>query len=610
MMSARRPSFEELNRAALGRFEQVMHLLGLAGGKRQGHEYLPLNPRRADHKPGSFSINTATGAWGDFADDAKGGDMVSLAAYIRSEGNGEAARWLGEVLGFGGGDTPPPAPQAKQAEPPAGKWVHPVPADAPRPPAGNTKHGKPSQVWTYRDAAGAVLFYHCRFDARGQRKQFAPVTLWRDKSERVAWAWKWPPAPVPLYGLPALASHPDTAVILVEGERAAGAAAQLFPDHPVLTWCGGAGAVGKADLRPLSGRECWIWRDNDEAGEQAARKLIFRLREVGAGPIKRVDLDLFAQLPHLDSQGRPSLLAGAPLESGDDAADLLEMGWTAAHIGLLLQSPNFLLTQAPPESAKSPSDEQAKPATSVGPSSFDMTEFGLFFNGPKGSFRVCPAFTVQALVRDPDGAGWGLLIEVNDPDNRRHKIIVPHRFLKGDGAAALEMFLDRGLVPRKGCDGYLIEYLREVKTERRARVTNRVGWHGEGDTAVYVLPEKTFGSSAGEVWLFEPEGPRVNAFKTRGTLAEWRESVATLCGGNSRLLFVVSGAFAAPLLHPLGAESGGINFVGVSSGGKTTMLKVGGQRMRFTRLPGTSPRDRQRTGIGISGQVRCAGLSV
>jgi putative DNA primase/helicase len=41
------------------------------------------------------------------------------------------------------------------------------------------------------------------------------------------------------------------------------------------------------------------------------------------------------------------------------------------------------------------------------------------------------------------------------------------------------------------------------------------------------------------------------------------------------LLFVVSGAFAAPLLHPMGAESGGINFVGASSGGKTTMLKVG-----------------------------------
>jgi putative DNA primase/helicase len=568
-----RPSFEELNRAALARFDSIMGLLGLAGGRRQGAEYLPLNPRRADHKPGSFSINSTSGAWADFADDAKGGDLVSLAAYIRHEGNGEAARWLAEVLGYGSGEAPKPAPQAK-APAPAGVWIHPVPEDAPAPPAGNTKHGKPSQVWTYRDQAGAVLFHHCRFDPRGQRKQFAPLTLWQGPM-RPFWQWKWPPAPVPLYNLPALAAHPQAAAVMVEGEKAADAAAQLFPDHPVLTWAGGAGAVNKADLSPLAGREVWLWPDNDEAGEQAARKLIFRLREAGAGTIKRINLDMLGQRPMFDSQGHASLAPGAPLESGDDAADLLAEDWTAAHIGLLLQSPDFLHTQAPPEPEKSNVGDPDKPASGAAPSNFEMSEFGLYFHGPKGSFRVCPAFEVLALVRDPEGAGWGLLIELHDPDKRRHRIIVPHRTLKGDGAAALELFMDRGLVPKSGCDRYLVEYLREARPERRARVTNRIGWHGDGESAVYVLPEKTFGAAPGEVWLYEPEGPRLNPFKTRGSLAEWRENVAVLCGGNSRLLFVVSGAFAAPLLHPMGAESGGINFVGASSGGKTTMLKVG-----------------------------------
>jgi putative DNA primase/helicase len=568
-----RPSFEELNRAALARFDSIMGLLGLAGGKRQAAEYLPLNPRRADHKPGSFSINTASGAWADFADDAKGGDLVSLAAYIRHEGNGEAARWLAEVLGYGSGEAPKPAPQAK-APAPAGVWIHPVPEDAPAPPVGNTKHGRPSQVWTYRDQAGAVLFQHCRFDRKGERKQFAPLTLWQGPT-RPFWQWKWPPAPVPLYGLPSLAAHPQAAVIMTEGEKAADAAAQLFPDHPVLTWAGGAGAVNKADLSPLAGREVWIWPDNDEAGEQAARKLIFRLREAGAGTIKRVNLDLLGQRPMFDSQGHASLAPGAPLESGDDAADLLAEDWTAAHIGLLLQSPDFLHTQAPPEPEKSNVGDPDKPASGAAPSNFEMSEFGLYFHGPKGSFRVCPAFEVLALVRDPEGAGWGLLIELHDPDKRRHRIIVPHRTLKGDGAAALELFMDRGLVPKSGCDRYLVEYLREVKPERRARQTNRIGWHGDGEGAVYVLPEKTFGAAPGEVWLYEPEGPRSNPFKTRGSLAEWRENVGQLCAGNTRLIFVVSGAFAAPLLHPMGAESGGINFVGASSGGKTTMLRVG-----------------------------------
>jgi putative DNA primase/helicase len=578
-MTPRRPTFEELNAAALARFDSIMGLLGLAGGKRQGHEYLPLNPRRADHKPGSFSINTTTGAWADFADDARGGDLVSLAAYIRHEGNGEAARWLGEVLGYGSGEPAKPTPQTRAPEAPAGEWVHPIPEDAPKPPAGNTKHGKPSQVWTYRDAAGAVLFHVCRFDPRGQKKQFSPLILWRDKGGRLAWTWKWPPAPVPLYGLPSLAAHPEAPAVICEGEKAADAAAVLFPGHPVLSWCGGAGAVNKADLSPLAGREVWVWPDADEAGEQAARKLIFRLREAGAGTIKRLNLDLLGQRPVIDAQGNAGLVQSAPLESGDDAADLLAESWTAAHMGLLLQSPDFLNTQAPPEPEKSPVGD---PGEYVSPSgNFRMIPDGLQRWTPPTNDRagywktLCPAFDVLALVRDPEGAGWGLLIELHDPDKRRHRIIVPHRTLKGDGAAALELFLDRGLVPRKGGDGALIEFLREIKPERRARVTNRIGWHGDCESAVYVLPEKTFGAVPGEVWLYEPEGPRLNPFKTRGTLAEWRENVAQLCAGNSRLLFVVSGAFAAPLLHPMGAESGGINFVGASSGGKTTMLKVG-----------------------------------
>ena len=44
--------------------------------------------------------------------------------------------------------------------------------------------------------------------------------------------------------------------------------------------------------------------------------------------------------------------------------------------------------------------------------------------------------------------------------------------------------------------------------------------------------------------------------------------------GNSRLVLAVSCAFAALLLHPAGAESGGLHFVGESSTGKTTALKV------------------------------------
>jgi putative DNA primase/helicase len=85
--------------AALSRFDQVADWLGLAGGKDQGREYLPLNPKRADTKPGSFTINRDSGAWSDFATGDKGGDLVSLCAYLAQH---QARRGGGQAGGLPG----------------------------------------------------------------------------------------------------------------------------------------------------------------------------------------------------------------------------------------------------------------------------------------------------------------------------------------------------------------------------------------------------------------------------------------------------------------------------------------------------------------------------
>ena len=76
----------------------------LPDGTRKGKEYWPTNPVRGDRKPGSFSINLHTGKWNDFASGDKGGDLVSLLAYLRGCSQTEAARILAGQLGlqFGG----------------------------------------------------------------------------------------------------------------------------------------------------------------------------------------------------------------------------------------------------------------------------------------------------------------------------------------------------------------------------------------------------------------------------------------------------------------------------------------------------------------------------
>jgi hypothetical protein len=95
-----RIDFDRVNRAALAALP-VLLARWLPGGRTEGAEYVVLNPRRVDHRPGSFRINTRTGRWADFAiRGARGGDVVSLAAYLGDIRQMQAAERLAAMLGI------------------------------------------------------------------------------------------------------------------------------------------------------------------------------------------------------------------------------------------------------------------------------------------------------------------------------------------------------------------------------------------------------------------------------------------------------------------------------------------------------------------------------
>ncbi len=93
-----RLDFDAINRAALGSLPALLRRW-LPDGRLVGREYIARNPRRADRRPGSFKVNVNSGRWADFATGDKGGDVVSLAAYLNSTGQAEAARALAVRLG-------------------------------------------------------------------------------------------------------------------------------------------------------------------------------------------------------------------------------------------------------------------------------------------------------------------------------------------------------------------------------------------------------------------------------------------------------------------------------------------------------------------------------
>ena len=227
--------FTALNKRLLPRIESLL-CQWLPEGRRAGHEYIARNPKRNDKKPGSFKVNLTTGAWGDFAiDGIKGGDLISLYAYLNGLRQGETAKIL------------------------AGENALPKPFSPPP----HSKLGHASAHWGYTDVEGHIVSHVCRFDtASGKEYRCYASGQWRA-----------PSAPRPLYGLHRLHARLDVPVLLVEGEKAADAAAKLFPDHVCTTTMNGAKAVSKADFTPLKGRGVVIWPDNDTAGQEYAQQV-------------------------------------------------------------------------------------------------------------------------------------------------------------------------------------------------------------------------------------------------------------------------------------------------------------------------------------------------
>ena len=179
---------------------------------------------------------------------------------------------------------------------------------------------------------------------------------------------------------------------------------------------------------------------------------------------------------------------------------------------------------------------------------------------------------ITAISRATDGNGWGFLSEFTDRDGRLKVWAIPAAALGGDGAEWFARLRDMGLrtSTTKGARALLAQYIDSREVKERITSTDRTGWH---DGGVFVTPSATVGpEGAGRLYVFQSESSVEDTLATGGNFDAWRDGVARRCAGNSRLSFVLSCAFAAPLSNALGVATGGFHLQGDSSLGKTTAL--------------------------------------
>lgn len=277
-------------------------------GRKEGREWKVGNLR--GDAGDSLSINLATGAWGDFAGDIRGGDLISLYAAREGLTQLEAAKKLSNGASHGPAEPAPGERNQDLPAPPDDVFEAPPPGQNFN--GAHKRYGAPTATYVYRDAAGEVLYYVCRYDPEGG-KQIIP---WRwvshpGNGKPAGFRARHVPRPRPLYNLHRLAADPSAPVLLVEGEKCVEAASRLVRETIVTTWSGGSAHARYADYSPLAGRRVNIWPDADEPGWEAAAQ------------IARILVALECTVGIVDTHGQPL---------GWDIADAIQEGWTLDQI--------------------------------------------------------------------------------------------------------------------------------------------------------------------------------------------------------------------------------------------------------------------------------------
>ena len=196
--------------------------------------------------------------------------------------------------------------------------------------------------------------------------------------------------------------------------------------------------------------------------------------------------------------------------------------------------------------------------------------------GKPNRLWIGPPLHVLGRVRDDTSESWGLLLQWKDPDHVSHQWVLPFELLVGkDPSAWRSRLASGGWAGATGTKARerLAQYLSSNQPARRILLIPRTGWHN----GTFILPDKTICPSGIDPSLIIlKETPKINPYQQGGTFDGWHNFVATLAEGNSRLMLALCSALAAPLLDLVGLDSGGFNFVGASSTGKTTALLVAG----------------------------------
>lgn len=145
------------------------------------------------------------------------------------------------------------------------------------------KYGQPTATYEWNAPDGRPIGWTARYEYKDPETGKIKKEVWpfnwgtNVESGEQKWVFRALPVPRPLYNLHRLADQKT--VLIVEGEKTANAARELFPTLYVTTWPTGSNSTHNVDWSPIYGRNVLIWPDADNPGTKAAGAIANQLKE-------------------------------------------------------------------------------------------------------------------------------------------------------------------------------------------------------------------------------------------------------------------------------------------------------------------------------------------
>ena len=184
--------------------------------------------------------------------------------------------------------------------------------------------------------------------------------------------------------------------------------------------------------------------------------------------------------------------------------------------------------------------------------------------------RICGPLHIDAVTTDTRDGNYGRMLRFRTTTGKWRTWALPMALLAGDGLEMRRELQFMGFdIAHRGRE-QLTAYLLHKAPDRVIQCATQTGWAGP-ERQAFVLPDAVIGPQADGV-TYQTDTHGGDEYTTRGTLAGWQAGTAALAVGNPMLALALCTAFAGPVLAIVGADSGGINTIGASSKGKSSML--------------------------------------